>query len=339
MIETDTDIIQKTQQPLPASLDDIRGPIADELKKFRVFFKDALHTDVLLLNKIIAYLLKTKGKELRPILVFHSARLCGGITQRTHIAAAMIELLHTATLIHDDVVDDAERRRGFLSIPKIFKNKASVLLGDFLLARGLLIALDNHEYQLLQVISTAVKRMSEGELRQLKAAGLQNMTREKYFEIISDKTGSLITACCETGAISSSDDEEKHLLLREIGEHIGVAFQIKDDLFDYGGEDTGKPLGNDIRERKVTLPLIAALEQSDKSDQRHIRHLFRKRKKKKADVDEIVQFVRQNGGMTAAQEEMNRYAEHAFELLRKFPASKERDDVEHLIRFVITRRK
>ncbi len=335
MIETDTEIMQ----PRPSGLDDIRGPIGEELKKFRIFFKDALHTDVFLLNRIIAYLLKTKGKELRPILVFYSARLCGKINQRTHVAAAMIELLHTATLIHDDVVDGADRRRGFLSIPRIFNNKASILLGDFLLARGLLIALDNHEHSLLQVTSNTIKRMSEGELRQLKAARLQNMTREKYFEIISDKTASLITACCETGAISSSDDQEKHDLLREIGEHIGIAFQIKDDLFDYGGEDTGKPLGNDIRERKVTLPLIAALENSDKTNQRHIRHLFKKRRKKASDVDEIVQFVRDNGGMKAAQEEMDRYAGHAYDLLRRFPETGERNDMENLIRFVVTRKK
>lgn len=336
-IETEKPLVE--QLKLTKDLASIREPIEQELKQFRVYFKEAIRTDVFLLNKIIAYLLKTKGKEMRPMLVFTAAGISGDITERTYVAATMVELMHTATLIHDDVVDDAEKRRGFLSINKVWKNKASVLLGDFLLSRGLLIALDKDEFQFLKVLSQAVKRMSEGELRQLKASRLQNMTREKYFQIISDKTASLIAACCECGAISASSNQRHHQYLRELGENIGIAFQIRDDLFDYDTADSGKAKANDINERKITLPLIAALDNADAVQKRHIRRLFRKNKKKSHDIAEIISFVKDNGGVDYSRRVMLEYVNEAFRILQLFPESDMRKTMEDLIRFTIFRNK
>ncbi|WP_103663741.1 polyprenyl synthetase family protein [Gracilimonas amylolytica] len=321
------------------SLKEITAPVSENLSEFRSFFKQTIKSDVFLLDQIIKYLLRQKGKELRPTLVFMTANLFGGATQKSYIAATMIELLHTATLIHDDVVDEADSRRGFVSINKIWKNKAGVLLGDYLLSKGLLIALENKEYQLLEVQSRAVQAMSEGELRQLKTAGLFNMTEDRYFQIISEKTASLISTCCECGAVSVSDDEDIHTLMREIGLNIGIAFQIRDDLFDYGVYDIGKPTRNDIQERKVTLPLIKALEHAPKGKSAHIRALMKKRKKSSKNVDEIVNFVHENGGMDYAKQAMYDHANKAIENLKKVPASDARNDFVDLIEFVITRKK
>ncbi len=321
------------------SLSEITAPVSSDLQEFRDFFKSTIRSDVFLLDQIISYLLKQKGKEIRPTLVFMSANLFGGINQRSHIAATMIELLHTATLIHDDVVDDANSRRGFVSINKIWRNKAGVLLGDFLLSKGLLIALENEEHTLLKVQSKAVQKMSEGELRQLKTAGLFNMTEERYFQIISEKTASLISTCCECGAVSASDDPKMHTLMSNIGMCIGIAFQIRDDLFDYGVYDIGKPTRNDIQERKVTLPLIKALEHSPKKQAAHIRALMKKRKKKSREVDEIVNFVHDNGGMDYAKSIMYDYANRAISELEKIPYSDRIQDFVDLIHFIITRKK
>lgn len=321
------------------SLEEITEPVSENLSEFRSFFKQTIKSDVFLLDQIIKYLLRQKGKELRPTLVFMTANLFGGITHKSYIAATMIELLHTATLIHDDVVDEADSRRGLVSINKIWKNKAGVLLGDYLLSKGLLIALENKEYQLLEVQSRAVQAMSEGELRQLKTAGLYNMTEDRYFQIISEKTASLISTCCECGAVSVSDDEEVHALMRDIGMNIGIAFQIRDDLFDYGVYDIGKPTRNDIQERKVTLPLIKALEQAPKRKSAHIRALMKKRKKSSENVDEIVNFVHDNGGMDAAKKAMYDHANKAIEKLQDVPSSDARNDFVDLIEFVITRKK
>jgi len=321
------------------SLSEITSPIQGELEMFRDFFKEQTDTDIFLLNKIMQYLLRQKGKEIRPTLVFMSARMFGDIGRRSFIAATMIELLHTATLIHDDVVDEADKRRGFLSINKLWKNKAGVLLGDFLLSKGLLIALDNKEYNMLQILSEAVKQMSEGELRQLKTAKLFNMTEDRYFQIITEKTASLISACCECGASASTDDSEIIQSMREIGLNIGIAFQIKDDLFDYGLDDVGKPKRNDIQERKVTLPLIYALDKSSRLETLRIKRLMRKRKKNKKDIDKIVSFVHEKNGLSHATESMNRYAEQALLQLRKLPAEKGLDDFEALVEFIINRKK
>ena len=321
------------------TLKEITSPVSENLSEFRSFFKDTIQSDVFLLDQIINYLLRQKGKELRPTLVFMSANLFGEINQRSYIAATMIELLHTATLIHDDVVDEANTRRGFVSINKIWKNKAGVLLGDYLLSKGLLIALENKEHNLLEVQSRAVQKMSEGELRQLKTAGLFNMTEERYFQIISEKTASLISTCCECGAVSVTDDEGIHQKMSELGMCIGIAFQIRDDLFDYGVYDVGKPTRNDIQERKVTLPLIKAFEQASKKDSAHIRALMKKRKKSSKNVEDIVDFVHSNGGMEAAKQSMYDYANKAIEGLKSVPDSSAKQDFADLIHFVITRKK
>lgn len=321
------------------TLKEITAPVSENLSEFRSFFKETIQSDVFLLDQIINYLLRQKGKELRPTLVFMSANLFGEINQRSYIAATMIELLHTATLIHDDVVDEANSRRGFVSINKIWKNKAGVLLGDYLLSKGLLIALENKEHNLLEVQSRAVQKMSEGELRQLKTAGLFNMTEERYFQIISEKTASLISTCCECGAVSVSDDEEIHKKMSDIGMWIGIAFQIRDDLFDYGVYDIGKPTRNDIQERKVTLPLIKAFEHASKKDAAHIRALMKKRKKSSKNVDDIVEFVHANGGMEYAKQSMYDYANKAIDGLTSLPDSSAKKDFADLIHFVITRKK
>lgn len=321
------------------TLREITEPVSSDLKEFRSFFKQIIKSDVFLLDQIITYLLKQKGKELRPTLVFMSASLFSGVSKKSHIAATMIELLHTATLIHDDVVDDANSRRGFVSINKIWHNKAGVLLGDYLLSKGLLVALENEEHQLLKVQSKAVQLMSEGELRQLKTAGLFNMTEERYFQIISEKTASLISTCCECGAISATDDPKMHALMRDIGLCIGIAFQIRDDLFDYGMYDIGKPTRNDIQERKVTLPLIKALQHSPKKEAARIRALMKKRKKKSKDVDTIVNFVHEKGGMEYAKSVMYEYANEAIEGLEKIPYSTHTQNFVDLINFIITRKK
>lgn len=329
----------KKAKAAKTSLKGVLRPIADEIKEFHVFYKESIRTNVFLLNRIVNYLLRQKGKQLRPALVMMSARLFGPVNDRSRIAATMIELLHTATLIHDDVVDEADMRRGFTSINKVWNNKAGVLLGDFLLSKGLLIALDHDEYKLLKVLSEAVKQMSEGELRQFKAANLFNMDEEYYFKVISEKTASLIACCCECGAISTGDDERLHRLMYDIGLNIGIAFQIKDDLFDYGVDNVGKPLRNDIHERKVTLPFIKALEGASLVEKAHIRYLMRKRNKKEKDVETIVAFVHKNGGIDYSKSIMHEYMEKAREKLGTLPPSTERNDFDDLIQFIINRKK
>lgn len=339
MIDTQLKEVTSFKRKEKKTLRQITHPVSDDLSEFRTFYKKALRTDVFVLDQIVQYLLRQKGKEIRPTLVFMSARLFGDVTQRSYVAATMIELLHTATLIHDDVVDDAEVRRGFLSINKVWKNKASVLLGDFLLSKGLLIALDYDEFKLLKVLSEAVKSMSEGELRQFKAARLFNMDEEYYFKVISEKTASLIAACCECGAISTTDDPSHHQNMHDIGMYTGIAFQIRDDLFDYGVGDIGKPKRNDIRERKVTLPFIKALDNASVTETIRIRYLMRKRNKSQSDIENIVSFVHEKGGMEYARSIMNDYASKALSKLSALPKSEDRQAFEDLIEFIIRRQK
>lgn len=339
MIDTQLEKATSFKRKQKRTLKEITAPVSGDLSEFRTFYKKALRTDVWMLDKIVQYLLRQKGKEIRPTLVFMSARLFGDVSERSYVAATMIELLHTATLIHDDVVDDADVRRGFLSINKVWNNKAGVLLGDFLLSKGLLTALDHEEYKLLKVLSDAVRQMSEGELRQFKAARLFNMDEEYYFKVISEKTASLIASCCECGAISVTDDPEMHELMREIGMCTGIAFQIRDDLFDYGVDDIGKPKRNDIQERKVTLPFIKALENSTTWEKIQARYLMRKRNKTQSDIDDIVTFVHEKGGMEYARSIMNDYADRALEKLAQLPQTKYRDSFEELITFIIERKK
>lgn len=322
-----------------STLKEITEPVRNDLDIFRDFFRDEISSDVFLLDQIIRYLLRQKGKEIRPTLVFMTARMFGIVDKRSFVAATMIELLHTATLIHDDVVDEADKRRGFLSINKIWRNKAGVLLGDFLLSKGLLIALDHKEYQLLHVLSDAVRDMSEGELRQMKTSNLFNMTEERYFQIISEKTASLISACCQCGAISTTDNKEVIQGMKEVGMNIGIAFQIKDDLFDYGLADVGKPTRNDIQERKVTLPLIYAMDKASKIEQLNVRRLMKKRKKTQKDVDKIVAFVHEYDGLALAESKMVGYAETALKKLQSLPIRQGYNDFKALIEFIITRKK
>lgn len=322
-----------------STLREITEPVQGDLKIFRDFFKEEISSDVFLLDQIIRYLLRQKGKEIRPTLVFMTARMFGTVDKRSFIAATMVELLHTATLIHDDVVDEADKRRGFLSINKIWRNKAGVLLGDFLLSKGLLIALNHKEYQLLHVLSDAVRDMSEGELRQMKTSNLFNMTEERYFQIISEKTASLISACCQCGAIATTDNEDVIKGMKEVGMNIGIAFQIKDDLFDYGLADVGKPTRNDIQERKVTLPLIYAMDKASKIERLNVRRLMKKRKKTQKDVDRIVAFVHEYNGLALAESKMAGFAETALEKLQSLPIRQGYDDFKALIEFIITRKK
>lgn len=332
-------VINISKKPSLNTLNDITSPIQDDLQIFRDFFREQTDTDIYLLDKIMRYLLRQKGKEIRPTLVFMSARMFGEVDRRSYIAATMIELLHTATLIHDDVVDEADKRRGFLSINKLWKNKAGVLLGDFLLSKGLLIALDNEEYRMLQILSSAVKEMSEGELRQLKTAKLFNMTEERYFQIISEKTASLISACCECGASAATDDKEIAAAMRKIGMNIGIAFQIKDDLFDYGLDDVGKPKRNDIQERKVTLPLIKAFDNASFTETLAIRRLMKKRKKTDKDVNRIVEFVHDKNGLENAKKSMDIFAEKAMNQLHELPVERGLKDFENLVTFITNRKK
>lgn len=323
----------------PRSLADIRRPVEEELAAFRQYFRHSMRSPVGLLDRVTQYVLRQKGKEIRPLLVLLSAALCGGITERSYRAAALVELLHTATLVHDDVVDESERRRGVFSINALWKNKVAVLFGDFLLSRGLLMALDHEDYRLLHVVSDAVRRMSEGELLQIEKARRLDIDEATYFRIISDKTASLIAACTTAGAVSAGADEATQGCLREVGEKLGLAFQVRDDLFDYGGVDVGKPLGLDLQEKKMTLPLIVALDRAAPSERKRMLGLVRKRGKSRADVAAVGAFVARNGGLVYARGEMERLAAEAAGVLRTFPPSEARDALVGLTDYVVARKR
>lgn len=323
----------------PRSLSDIRKPIEAELEAFRVYYRDAMRSPVALLDRIVQYVLRQKGKRIRPLLVLLSAKIAGEISQVSYRGAALVELLHTATLVHDDVVDDAETRRGMFSINALWKNKVSVLFGDFLLSRGLLLALEHGDYQLLHVMSDAVRRMSEGELLQIEKSRHLDIDEATYFRIISDKTASLIAACTAAGAVSATDDEAVIDRLRQTGEQMGLAFQIRDDLFDFGVADVGKPLGIDLKEKKMTLPLIAALRNADRVDRKRIMKIVRKNKQSRADVREVGSFVESLGGIAYARDAMMSHASQARDLLDSFPESEARTAMVSLIDYSVTRRK
>ena len=323
----------------PLSLSDIRQPVEGELKEFRRYFRKAMRSNVGILDKVTRYVLRQKGKEIRPILVLLSAKLCGGITESSYRAAALVELLHTATLVHDDVVDDAERRRSVFSINALWKNKIAVLLGDFLLSRGLLLALDHEEYDLLHTVSDAVRRMSEGELLQIEKARKMDIDEEIYFRIISDKTASLIAACMVAGAVSADADAATRAKVRTIGEQLGLAFQIRDDLFDYGTVDVGKPLGLDLQEKKMTLPLIASLKRAEPSERKRILKIVRKKKKRSGDITEVGKFVKKHGGLVYARSKMESLAADSAESLSTFPPSDARDALVGLAAYIVARKK
>ena len=322
----------------PAGLDALQAPVAEHLRVFRGQFREAMRSRVRLLDAVVQYLLRRKGKQIRPTLVLLSAELAGGITERTYRAATLVELLHTATLVHDDVVDESDTRRGVPSVNALWKNKVGVLLGDYLLSRGLLLALDDHDYDLLHVVSDAVRRMSEGELLQIETARRLDMTEERYFQIIADKTGSLIAACMAAGAASAGADDETVARAKAIGETVGLAFQIRDDLFDYDGQAAaGKPVGLDLQDRKMTLPLIAALGAAPPAEAKRIRRIVRKRKKSRAEVRDVLAFVERSGGAAQARARMEALAAEAADGLLAFPPSEARDALVGLCAYVVAR--
>lgn len=322
-----------------ASLKDFREPVRQEMDAFRTYFRQAMKTRVGLLDRVIRYLLRQKGKQLRPVLVLLSARACGTVSESTYRGAALVELLHTATLVHDDVVDDADRRRGVFSINALWKNKVAVLLGDFLLSRGLLLALDHREYELLTIVSDAVRRMSEGELLQIEKARRLDIDEETYFRIISDKTASLISACTRCGAASATDDAELIAHMGRFGESLGLAFQIRDDLFDFGVSDVGKPIGIDLQEKKLTLPLIHALQHADGQDRKAIMRIIRKDNKSREDTRQVASFVEARGGIDYARSLMLEHAEAARTELAFLPESEARSALNDLVTYTITRKK
>lgn len=320
-------------------LDEIKKPIAEHLDTFEEKFKASMQSSVPLLDRITHYIVKSKGKQIRPMFVFFSASLCGGITEATHRGAALVELLHTATLVHDDVVDNAHERRGFFSINALWKNKIAVLVGDFLLAKGLLLSVNNEDFQLLKIVSEAVEQMSEGELLQIEKARRLDISEAIYYEVIRQKTASLIASCCACGAASAGADPDVVARMRTFGEKVGIAFQIKDDLFDFGTDDVGKPLGIDIKEKKITLPLIYALNKAASSEKRRIINLVKNHNEEMDKVSEVISFVRNSGGLAYAEMQMHRYQEEAFSILAGMPDNSARTGLEQLVRFTTERKK
>ncbi|HEX8039730.1 MAG TPA: polyprenyl synthetase family protein [Chryseosolibacter sp.] len=322
---------------MPLRLEDIKAPIASEMQEFEPKFRASMKTRVLLLDKIMSYIVKRKGKQMRPMFVFLSAGTCGGINDSTFRGAALIELLHTATLVHDDVVDEANYRRGFFSVNALWKNKVAVLVGDFLLSRGLILSIENKDFNLLRIVTGAVKEMSEGELLQIEKSRRLDINEEVYYEIIRQKTASLIASCCAVGASSSGATDDVVEKMRAFGEKIGMAFQIKDDLFDYGEMEIGKPLGIDIREKKMTLPLIYALSQSDWMEKRKIISIVRNESGNPRKVKEVIAYVKRSGGIRYAVEKMNAFHAEAMAILESFPPSAYRNSLKDLVQFTIDR--
>ncbi|GAB5538844.1 MAG: polyprenyl synthetase family protein [Salibacteraceae bacterium] len=321
-------------------IDKIKLPIKDEMDHFEETFRASMRSSVPLLDKITHYIVKRKGKQIRPMFVFLTAKALGGINESTHRGAALIELLHTATLVHDDVVDESYERRGFFSINALWKNKIAVLVGDYLLSRGLLLAIDNEDFKQLQIVSGAVRQMSEGELLQIEKSRGVNVNEEIYFDIIRQKTATLIAACCACGAASSGANDVTIEQMRLAGEKIGIAFQIKDDLFDYGlGGKIGKPTGNDIREKKSTLPLIYAINSSKNGAGKQALRVVKRDKKSKSEVQEVIDFVLQSGGVEYAEKKMRAIANEAIEQLKSLPTSDSREALIDLVEFTINRQR
>ena len=298
-----------------------------------------MRTNVMLLDKIMTYIVKRKGKQIRPIFVFLSAGVAGKINDTTYRGATLIELLHTATLVHDDVVDDANYRRNFFSINALWKNKIAVLVGDYLLSRGLLLSVDNKDFHLLKIVSEAVREMSEGELLQIEKSRNLNITEEIYYEVIRQKTASLIASCCSVGAASSGAPPETVKKMKTFGEKVGMAFQIKDDLFDYSDNEIGKPLGIDIKEKKLTLPLIYALRNSSSTKRRIILNIVKNESHKSKKVKEVIVYVKDSGGIEYTKEVMQNYRKEAEELIAGFPNSEFKTSLLSLVEFTIERKK
>ena len=310
------------------------------MELFESRFREAMATKVPLLNRITHYIVRRKGKQMRPMFVFLVAKMVSGgkFYERTYRGAAIIELIHTATLVHDDVVDDSNRRRGFFSINALWKNKIAVLVGDFLLSKGLLLSIDHEDFDILKLISVAVREMSEGELLQIEKARRLDITEEVYFEIIRQKTATLVAACCAIGAASVNCEAEEVEKMRRFGELIGIAFQIKDDLFDYSEDKIGKPKGIDIKERKLTLPLIYTLNNCSEKDKRWLMNSVKNHNKNKKRVKQVIQFVKENGGIEYTYEKMKYYQEEALALLHTYPDSEYRKSLEIMVNYVIERK-
>jgi octaprenyl-diphosphate synthase len=326
--------------PSEHSLESIREPVEAELKTFDGIFREAMRSRIPLVDLITRYIIRQKGKRVRPLLVMLSAKLCGDINESSYRAATLIELLHSATLVHDDVVDDADTRRGFASINAVWKNKVAVLMGDYLLSRGLLLSLQYQDYYFLNSTSLAVKRMSEGELLQIQKSRQLNIDEPTYIQIISDKTASLFSTCTDIGAASTTQDPEKRNLLKMYGEYVGLAFQIRDDLLDYLGHKSilGKPIGVDIKEKKLTLPFITALRHSSHGEaQRAIQ--FVKKGAKQKDITWLVDYVRENGGIEYSIKKSEEFAAQASACLTSFPDSPMKQSLLQFIRFVVERNK
>lgn len=322
------------------AIDKIKSPIAEEMNRFEDKFRLSMKSNVALLDKITHYIVKRKGKQIRPMFVFLTAKALGDINESTHRGAALIELLHTATLVHDDVVDDAYERRGFFSINALWKNKIAVLVGDYLLSRGLLLAIKNKEFKQLEIVSRAVEEMSEGELLQIEKSRGVNLNENIYFDIIRQKTATLIAACCACGAAASGADEATIEKMRVVGEKIGIAFQIKDDLFDYGlGGKIGKPTGIDIKEKKSTLPLIYALNNTDARKRKEILRIIKRDKKGKKEIDYVINFVLESEGIKYADDKMRTIANEALADINTLPENEARESLKELVRFTIEREK
>jgi len=322
-------------------VEQIKQPIHAEMELFEQKFSNSMTSRVALLNKITHYIVNRKGKQMRPMFVFLVAKMISGgsVNERTYRGASVIELIHTATLVHDDVVDDSDKRRGFFSINALWKNKIAVLVGDYLLSKGLLLSIDNGDFDLLKIISVAVREMSEGELLQIEKARRLDITEEVYYEIIRQKTATLIAACCSLGACAVNGSEEEVENMRKFGELIGMAFQIKDDLFDYGEEKIGKPTGIDIKEQKMTLPLIYALNQSLEKERSWLINSIKKHNKNKNRVKEVIAFVKEKGGLEYAIEKMLAFQKEALMLLEKYPNSPYREALTLMVNYVIERKK
>jgi octaprenyl-diphosphate synthase len=312
--------------------------IENELKIFEGKFKEAVTSNTPLLDRVMRYMVKRKGKQLRPMFVFLAAKLCGEVNESTYRAASLVELLHTATLVHDDVVDDSLERRGFFSVYALWKNKVSVLVGDYLLAKGLLLSLDNDDFKILKILSDAVRKMSEGELLQMEKSRSLNFDEAVYFEIVKNKTASLLASSCAAGAWSSSLNDENTSRMKAFGEKVGIAFQIKDDLFDYAFQDVGKPTGNDIKEKKLTLPLIYTLNNIDKKTRREIIYIIKNQSANKTKLNYVIDAVSKNGGIDYTINKMNDYKQQALDILHSFPPSEIRTGFEDLVNFVTDRK-
>ncbi|MGB7843321.1 MAG: polyprenyl synthetase family protein [Salinimicrobium sp.] len=319
----------------------IKLPVEKEMELFEKKFTQAMSSKVALLNRITHFIVNRKGKQMRPMFVFLVSKMVseGGVNERTYRGASVIELIHTATLVHDDVVDDSNRRRGFFSINALWKNKIAVLVGDYLLSKGLLLSIDNNDFDLLKIISVAVREMSEGELLQIEKARRLDITEEVYYEIIRQKTATLIAACCSLGAASVKPDSAEVEKMRKFGELIGMAFQIKDDLFDYGNERIGKPTGIDIKEQKMTLPLIYTLNKVSDKDKVWLINSVKKHNKDKKRVNEVIAFVKEQGGLEYAVSKMKKFQQEALSLLEEYPDSPYKDSLVLMVNYVIERKK